>query len=361
MSIRFWPPLQLLTSAKIAQGILYTFDLKILKYGFMPIGRAHNYIQQIEEKVSSIILPVTSNTEPTNSTDEQKEKFLPKEVQKKIVGIVMTLTLEIVNWFECHKNIIFNDNLYLRDRLAWYSTGIIDRFETARIFIEDGSLSIQESFHLAFKYYLKNHIVTLWEGMSFDEKSYFAKYDWSHNFIRYWMIQKSISIDWSRISHDTSGQDFFRENILGLRYYFTKIKDSERRFQCILSALKNEKVHHFDLYSMLSRLDVDELNAAFTRLPSKEIYRIFECFLHWPFQIIFMDVVNQFRVHVTKEIFLDLIRFIFYEKVQEAWQDYEYRDILKHLWYSMPVQHRRYVHKDGTLDQIISLLRHSYS
>ncbi|GFY43230.1 uncharacterized protein TNIN_437301 [Trichonephila inaurata madagascariensis] len=161
MRISFWPLLQLIAYTQIAQGILYTFGIEILKYGFIPEGLYQNYVLQIEKKIGSIILPVnTSNLDPISSA---KRTCLPIEVQEQLVGLVMTLSLEIENWFECHTGILLRDNLYLRRKIAWYSTGIIDRFETARIFIEDESLSIKRRFQLAFKYYFEKNARKLWE------------------------------------------------------------------------------------------------------------------------------------------------------------------------------------------------------
>ncbi|GFR14943.1 uncharacterized protein TNCT_227111 [Trichonephila clavata] len=352
MGISFWPPLQLIAYTKIAQGILYTFDLEILKYGFTSVGLYQNYVLQIEKKVSSIILPV--NTSKRDPIKAARRPCLPIEVQKQVVGLVMVLSLEIENWFDCHKSFLFGDDLYLRKRIAWYSNGIVDRFKTAQIFIEDESLSIKRRFQLAFKYYFEKNARKLWENMPLDDKDCFMEGN-RGSFFHYWLKQCSIGIDWSTISLTTRGQEFFYSNYLGLRYFFTQVKGSEIRFQCVSSALESEMMHHFDMSIIISRMNVHELNATLVRLTLKQVYKFFECFLQWPLQIIFMDVVNQFKGHITEDIFFDLVQIILFDKLRKQWKDHQYVDLLKPFWYSMPSNYRDYVNEDSNLQKELKL------
>ncbi|GFR14952.1 uncharacterized protein TNCT_227151 [Trichonephila clavata] len=110
MSINFWPPLQSVAYSRIAQRILYTFDLEVLKHTFLLGGLLYTqYRERIEEIVSAIVLP------PFESTYLRKvvHLVLPTKIQKQLVGVVLALGFEIKTWFDCHKYMVREDNLDL--------------------------------------------------------------------------------------------------------------------------------------------------------------------------------------------------------------------------------------------------------
>ncbi|GFR14965.1 uncharacterized protein TNCT_227211 [Trichonephila clavata] len=58
MRVKFWPSLELIAHARIAQGILYTFDLVHLKRTFMEEEPGdEEYVTLIAKKISKIVLP----------------------------------------------------------------------------------------------------------------------------------------------------------------------------------------------------------------------------------------------------------------------------------------------------------------
>ncbi|GFQ83785.1 uncharacterized protein TNCT_357741 [Trichonephila clavata] len=117
--VLFWPSLQLLAYARITQGILYTFDLETLKYKFIPEGLIRtDFIQQVEEKISTIVVTVSAETFLRLSAvpaemDGVIHMVLPTKFQKQLMGIVIAMRLELKKWFKAHDVILHDDDLHL--------------------------------------------------------------------------------------------------------------------------------------------------------------------------------------------------------------------------------------------------------
>ncbi|GFY70776.1 uncharacterized protein TNIN_271381 [Trichonephila inaurata madagascariensis] len=131
MNINFFPPLQLIASVRIAQGILYTFDLEFLKRNFMLGGVMYPiYNQLIQQKVSVVFrlysIRFLQPSSTPGETDQVKHLDLPSEILEQLEGIVSALGFEIVNWFECHNGIMLQADHDLRNKLSWFAFGIID-------------------------------------------------------------------------------------------------------------------------------------------------------------------------------------------------------------------------------------------
>ncbi|GFX22418.1 uncharacterized protein TNCV_3600501 [Trichonephila clavipes] len=177
MSIKFWPSLELIARARIAQGILYTFDLEDLKRTFLEEKPGDTeYIQQIEKKISEIHLPsywaTFSRLTAARKKTEDVIVHLPPEAKKLLGGIVIALGLEIKQWFESHRLIVRGDIYNLRNKLSWFSFGVIDRLETARNFIQDEAFNIGDRFHLACKYCFEDDVQMLLRNMTMPYRSY---------------------------------------------------------------------------------------------------------------------------------------------------------------------------------------------
>ncbi|PRD23198.1 UNVERIFIED_CONTAM: hypothetical protein NCL1_47061 [Trichonephila clavipes] len=361
MNINFFPPLQLIAFVRIAQGILYTFDLEFLKRNFLLGGLVCSvYIQRIQQKVSVIVLRHYStrflqSSGTPGETDQVQHLNLPNEIQKQLVGIVSALGFEIVNWFECHKGIMLQADHDLRNKLSWFSFGIIDRFETARNFIQDENVSIFYRFHLACKYYFEEYVPLLFERISTENQSIFLGRLSDTRSMELWIVvlNRHAALDWGKISRYERNH-FFRDNFLGIRYYFTRLQGLETRYQCIFFALGNEELHPLDLYLCLSRMTADELNSLLSRLPDRALFDLFHYFLCWPFQIIFMKVVNNFKHHINRNTFRNLVISILY-KLRKGWYDYRYIDLFESLWSLMSTRYGRFVKEDEELKEVANL------
>ncbi|GFR21504.1 uncharacterized protein TNCT_604381 [Trichonephila clavata] len=170
MRVKFWLSLELIAHARIAQGILYTFDLEHLKRTFMEEEPGdEEYVTLIAKKISKIVLPTycaifSRLTAARRNPEDVIMVHLPPEVKKQLRGIVIALGLEISQWFESHRFIVIGDNHDLRNKLSWFSFGVIDRLETARNFIHDEDWDVRERFHLACKYCFEDDVQMLWRN-----------------------------------------------------------------------------------------------------------------------------------------------------------------------------------------------------
>ncbi|GFS56130.1 uncharacterized protein NPIL_436921 [Nephila pilipes] len=329
MNITFWPPLQLLAYSKIAQAVLYTFDIDALKDDFMLGGYfSDDYAQKIKCKVSSIPLSTA--------------------IQQRLVGIVLTLGTEVVKWFRSHEDILRDTKLNFQNKISWFSFGIIDRFETARSLIRDQNLNIHKRFVLASKYYLEEDVRMLWMCMSENEQKYINRSIELPRSIRHWLkkLYKGTQFDWTEMSLIVKTGEFFCRNHLGLRYYFPKFKKLEDRLYCILNAMRHEETHHFDLYFCLSHMNVKEQNHVFNQLLEYERQKVIELFLNWPLQILFLDVLDCTMLCVTVNIIHGIINFILLERLKKRWEDHEYIYVLKRLWEKSPSLYKKKLEED---------------
>ncbi|GFY43226.1 uncharacterized protein TNIN_437262 [Trichonephila inaurata madagascariensis] len=253
-------------------------------------------------------------------------------------------------------------NLDLRNKLTWLSFGIIDRFKTARNYIQDQDLSIEERFHFACRYYFEDDIQMLWANMSPDERFYAREMFPRTRSVELLMetLVEHVPLNWSRIS-TLERQSFFLGNYLGIRSYFTKLIGSDTRYMCILSALQNKSVHHFDLYLCLTRIKANELNAILTRLPISAMCELLKSFLEWPLQIIFEDVVNTFKPHINGQVFRHLIKSLVFDKLRIGLQQNLYVDSLDSFWNPVSALYKNHLKQEELYSFVRDALESSHS
>ncbi|GFY47080.1 uncharacterized protein TNIN_265991 [Trichonephila inaurata madagascariensis] len=356
MSIKFWPSLELLTHARIAKGILYTFDLEDLKRTFLEeVPGYTEYVQEIETKISEIHLPTycasfSRLTAAREKSEDVKFVPLPLRVRKQLRGIVIALGLEIKQWFESHRFIVRGVNHNLRNKLGWFSFGVIDRLETARNFIHDEYWDIGERFIFACEYCFEDDLRMLWRNMTTASRRHTLRRLPRTCNMMLWLdsLRSNIPRNWEEISHNER-YIFFHKNYVGIRGYFPKLRGTQMRCQCINSALESGVVHHYDLYSCISLLNTDKLNSIRNCLPISEFCELFKSFLKWPFQIIFLDVVNYFEKKISQTVFLGVVTFILKNELGWRFQDHMYIEIFRTFWNLFSNKYRDGIKKKAKL------------
>ncbi|GFS56132.1 uncharacterized protein NPIL_436931 [Nephila pilipes] len=361
MGIVFQPTLQHIAYVKVARGVLYAMDMGMWTNRLVTLESVMNdYAKIIQEKISTIILPVTVFTlrrlayKQINSTDKQKYSTLPTKIQKTLAGIVMALGLEIVSWYNPMRTYL-NKKLDIRNILSWSSIGFIDRFETVRVLIQNKDVMIKYRFFLACKYFFEKDVQKLWAIMPEANRTYFEVV-YKHSIsIQYWLkaLTNSTTLDWEQMLHSIGEEKFFNQNFLGIRYYFAKLPGPEIRQRCILTHLKCKWINYSDVYLCLSQLNDEELNSIFTRLSRTHLYYVFRNLLQWPFQFMFLDVIKSFKSHITEKIFHDLIIFILNEKINKARHDHQYVDLLENFWNSMSPHFGYFVERNEKLKTVL--------
>ncbi|GFS77395.1 uncharacterized protein NPIL_669581 [Nephila pilipes] len=355
MNIYFRPPLQLLAYVRAALGFLYAFDSKTLLY--------KDYtIDQIKEKVSSIRIPSYESTfrqlasESTNSSYQQNHWSLPTEIQNQLVHIILELGSEIDKWFHTRgKRLLkYIINFDVRNELSWRSTGILDRFETARNFVRNESLDIKQRFYVACKYYFEQDARWLWSRISFLDRLY-VRTNWENSVeMQHWFraLVNRAALDWTQISLIATEDEFLVSNYEGLPYYFTRLQGRETRYKCIVTYLELRFLRPYDLYVCLYQLNADEINDVFTRLPMELMLKIFDSFLYWPLQSIFLDVVNSYKSQMNGATFVSLISMLL-SKLQFGNKEYLYLDLFKNFWNQLSSEYGSFIKEHKILNEIV--------
>ncbi|GFU09027.1 uncharacterized protein NPIL_462021 [Nephila pilipes] len=355
MDVYFWPSLQILASARLARGILYTFDTETLNSGKYDM-------KQVKEKVSAIILPAFASTftevasEPQNSNNELNRLSLQIKIQTQLVCIVSELGSEIEKWFRWHENnpLKSRASFDVRNVLSWRSIGIIDRFKTARVLIQNKCLNIKDRLFLACQYYFEDDVQKLWTVMSKKDRLR-VRIQWKNSGnMQHWLraLINRTALDWAEMSRNITKDEFFFKNFEGVPYYFARLQGQEIRYLCIQSWLEHGYLCPFDLYFCLFQLKAEELTDVLTRLPKDLMHEVFAYFLQWPLQSVFLGVVKSFKAHINGDIFLALI-CVLVDKLESGGEDNAYIDLLKNLWNALSSQYSNFVEQHEILNKIV--------
>ncbi|GFR14954.1 uncharacterized protein TNCT_227161 [Trichonephila clavata] len=156
----------------------------------------------------------------------------------------------------------------------------------------------------------------IWRNLSTDDDKFYVTRQLPRSrCLELWLqtLQRNSPINWVEISRNER-RNFFRLNILGMRRYFANLRGPEMRHQCIHYTLEVENAHHFDLYSCLSLININELNFLLRHLQTRGFCELFKSFLQWPFQIMFLGLVNDFQLHISGRVFHGLVTIILYDE-----------------------------------------------
>ncbi|GFY46099.1 uncharacterized protein TNIN_3461 [Trichonephila inaurata madagascariensis] len=304
MNIRFFPSLQQLAEVRIALRFLYEFQFRIVLTDFQGV----------------------------------------------IGGIIRAMGTEVAKWYDCHKDLLPPANNDYGKKICWYSHGAIDYFATARAFLQDDNLNRRQRFILSCKYYLEYNVETLWEDVSDDDLMFIMRN------IRFWMdvLQWSTALDWTQITYEAETGNCYRtnypsnflRNCLWLPYYFSRLRSVKARFRCLYLAIENYSIRPFYLYLCLAQIQDYEIDDMFNRFPEKYRCRVFESFLYWPLQGIFLSIIERFRSRISNEIYLYLFKFILCERFKRTVLDYQYVSLVKQLWAPLSEETKSFVRKD---------------
>ncbi|PRD21353.1 UNVERIFIED_CONTAM: hypothetical protein NCL1_51964 [Trichonephila clavipes] len=367
MNTKFWPSLQLIAYARVAQGILYTLDLDDLKHKFQIERRGCNYIEEIDEKLSEIVLPTYSEifsrlTAARRNPEDVINVPLQPQIKKQLRGIVIALGLEVKQWFKSHEFILIGGCNNLRNKLSWLSFGVIDRLQTARNFIHDEDWNIGERFHFACQYCFEDDVQMLWRSMTAQcRRDTVMELPKTSN-MWLWMdtLHRNIPRNWEAISNNPRGTNFFVNNLVGIRSYFPNLRNPEMRCHCIRFALNSENAHNYDLYVCISLLNTGEFSFLRTSLRLTEFRTLLKSFLEWPFQIIFLDLVKDFEIRINQEVFNYVVNFILRSKLGPGFQDHMYVEIFVPFWNSFSAMYGRRIQTNTELYCLVRcVLKHS--
>ncbi|GFS57988.1 uncharacterized protein NPIL_632421 [Nephila pilipes] len=324
MKLRFWPPLQLIAQVRIARGILCNLEFENNFPDFMQ-GVGLIDLEYMHQILSSLNL----ETVLKNST----------------MGVIEVLVKEIANWCSCHRSFLIEDNLDYWNILQWYSHGTINRLETARALIQDKNINIGQRFNLACAYYMEADVRRLWKNMSPGYRHFFTLTKLNSEFRMFWInaLQTNTPLDWNAISLSLMSNNIFKDNsssffyidFLGVLQLIPKLEDSNTRFMTIVDSIGKIELHPFDFYLCLSQMEDHQLHLMFNCLLMDERLCVCKSFLHWPLQVLFLDVLAQLSRSMSEVFYIELFQIILNEKFNTEWFDYNYVDLVKKIWSSL--------------------------
>ncbi|GFR18769.1 uncharacterized protein TNCT_114951 [Trichonephila clavata] len=337
MSIRYRPALKHIALVRISHGILRTFDLQAIKTDFLTLKGdvSDEYSSKIISKISFL-------------NDKAKEK--------RITGIIRSLVWEFFLWIFSHDQIVHDAEINFSD-ICWYSHGVIDRFETAKVLVQKESIEIQYRFVLACKYYLEDHARTLWTNLSIFDRLILAREYGMVKSMWFW-IDKSQTDDITdsiQMHHNRTEIEKIYENYLGLRCYFKKL-GAQARYLCLSYGLLVGEIHHFDLYLCFSELTFDEAKDVFRHLSASRRLRVMELFLHWPLQFIFVEILENIWSLISQFNFRNILRYILEERIDKNWEDVDYAQLVEKIWARCPTSYKKSLKKDKIYAKLKLLL-----
>ncbi|GFU09597.1 uncharacterized protein NPIL_590691 [Nephila pilipes] len=323
MNARFWPSLQLTAHVKIALGILQNIEFTevLSDFRFENVVRK---LQNVHENLSSLSLPGV--------------------MKKRTVCIVGALVKETKKWYNCHKIFFLGENLDFWNRIRWHSHGTINRYETARSLVQDENMDIKRRFYLASEYYLEENAQNLWRGMNEECRTDIIS-DCCTRIRSLWLeaVLSRNPLDWLQISDiiqndhfPVENRNFILDNPLGFLRVYRRMPTPSARYKSLLHAISSRKLHQYDLYVCLFEMEDHELETFFNRFSTNMRVIVLKTFLHWPFQKLFLIVLERFRSQLWNISYLDLFKFILLFRFETEWLDYDYVALVKEMWAHIP-------------------------
>ncbi|GFY53018.1 uncharacterized protein TNIN_320131 [Trichonephila inaurata madagascariensis] len=333
MHIKFQPSLKLIVLVRIAKKILYSLCLRVKERKWF--SSRSDVTKKYSSEIALTIKKLFSGLDSLHFTEKQ------------IFGIIKSLNLEIQEWFYHHRRILHGKDLYFFQTLCWRSYGIIDTFETAHRLVQDDNVKIEERFDLSCKYFFDDYARILWKKLSLSErKCLVEKYDKIER-MKYVIakLRFGLRINSIKMFRFCEDKNYFRENYLGLRYYFKNL-EPKAKYLCLLHNLNHNKVHHFDLYLCFAEMDIKEIKSLFHSLGDSCRFRIIKSFLRFPLQALFTDIVTPLWSYISPFNYRNVLHFMIHERIRVKWRDFDYIQLMKYLWHRCPKGHRKSFKKD---------------
>ncbi|GFT36065.1 uncharacterized protein NPIL_632401 [Nephila pilipes] len=135
-------------------------------------------------------------------------------------------------------------------------------------------------------------------------------------------------------------------DFLGVFQLILKLKNPNDRFMRIIDSIGKRELHPFDFYLSLSQMEDQQLDLMFSGLLMDERLCVCESFLHWPLQVLFLDILAKLSRNMSEVFYRQLFYIILYEKFNTGWFDYNYVDLVKQIWSSLSDYNKSKIKED---------------
>ncbi|GFQ89389.1 uncharacterized protein TNCT_160751 [Trichonephila clavata] len=284
----------------------------------------------------------TANNLPSTMWEEMVLKKisclgLPNILRTQLMTIIRCICLEIQKWQTEHKSKFdFTD---LQRYFCWNAHGKIDRMKTVKSLINNESLPISDCYKLARLYGIERDFISLWGKMSRVEKDN-AKHICGYNYQR-------ICFEHGRAVR------------------LETIKIYPLNFRAFFSLLSpTEKVAWYKMYIGLKIMDYDDVRFCLSFLEKNEqenilrqySSKVLQYYLVWPFQDEFLNVSKNIWPYMSIENYIDLLKFIIYQRIMIGWKDFNYVWLLKEFWRQTPNNFKELAKKDEIYQLILPVI-----
>ncbi|GBM28336.1 hypothetical protein AVEN_229520-1 [Araneus ventricosus] len=341
MTLNFLPSLEHFAAVRVALTIYNDDNIHLFE----------ELVLTDEAKILDPFFHLFISTRQERWTNERKmkardklSKLLPKILENRILHIFQPLVEEINFWFRDHFHVIkhIGKSHYINS-LCWKSEGTIDRIKTAKQLVRNESIDKRVRFVMACIYFWENDVLHLWQSMTADERQSIFRID-SNIATKFWMewLRGHAKSPWTQCVKECLRFEFL-DPILN---YDTRYKCSRVRLSSFFIELNTFSKSFFLHCLWPEHAHIDDLRLCYNLLDEAERAEIFHsdskardvlcCYLHWPYQSLFLDVLNQVKSHLRPYCFQDSLRQIVYKKLMRGVQDFDYLQLLKDLWNQIP-------------------------
>ncbi|GBM92256.1 hypothetical protein AVEN_212540-1 [Araneus ventricosus] len=312
------------------QQYILKFPLKQLALIKVAIG-----LWNQDDVLSSMKKPPSDDKSLTNSPMREwantlimkvKEKvptlLLPDPLREELIHLIPPIGSEMLRWKLHHRFLISSDATDVLDQICWTSQGTVDYRETAVRLIRQERVDIVSSYKLACLYCLDDNIQAIWGKLSEDDKAcFYNKEDPGHfqrqnTLVTFWTCSLNGDTNILNFLYNARGRKpertLFQEafeceamsgNKVATEYFFQKLTFEEREASLVKTAAlvafkrwcKSYEPHDFPpenfsavVCYLLPQMSEEEQMEIFKG--NVDILRY--CFLHWPFQNLFMKLAG---------------------------------------------------------------------
>ncbi|GFT44369.1 uncharacterized protein NPIL_533131 [Nephila pilipes] len=259
---------------------------------------------------------------------------LPAQLQQQLIHFIRPISIKIKEWVTCHCRFLLCDSseVDLQSCLHWKSDGTIDALKTATSLVRDESVSVSLRYRIAGVYYLMDDARKLQKGCEDSKESISREYRTSS---LYQGLKNMLETNFVSF---IDFYIFYCDNPNALKEFFNE-RNLNKRDNVLKLFMKYSHANLKVIRFCLSEISVKEHESVFESYS----YLVLFSFVEWPFQNIFLDMADRLWSYITKEGFLNVMNYIYDERIEKGWKDYDYEELLKVFWLKSPEDFKNYV------------------
>ncbi|XP_035228170.1 uncharacterized protein LOC118200323 [Stegodyphus dumicola] len=268
--------------------------------------------------------------------------------KQSLLDLVQLIGSHIFQWKEFHLFL----NINLPDSFCWTPYGTIDAKKTAEKLLKDENLSFVVHFRLACVYCIDSYIYSLWPQVQryFTEKL-IEKFilDESAEVI-FWTFYLEGEMNKLMLLTEYVGNKNAFEyglhksctNKWAVKYFVEKINE-ERKTKIIFNCAKHIVTNHWNrktdtLILFLSYMNGNQQEEFF----NLSAYGVLECFLLWPWQEFFLDIINTVWNSLSEIEYYNLLENVAH-KISVFNRSHIYIQTFQELWNNTAQNYKNYI------------------